>query len=159
MNANDYGYGAEWLRGRGKVVSEEGARCAELLNEWQLGIYHIDSEVMRASWDRNFVELTIYAGGGLHTFDNDLLTRLVFLAHDHCIRVSIEPCNPTYLRLRLHPRVRETEAQYRLYYRHPRLMEAMLTHCRQRQPAPFFYKNPSEGTEPTTEEVEGAKSN
>lgn len=41
---------------------------------------------------------------GLATTDFDHLTRLVVAAHDLSVRVSIEKCNPQYLRLVFHDR-------------------------------------------------------
>jgi len=53
------------------------------------GEHHIPSDVKPhgRGWK-------IQAYGDLATFDFDLLTRLVFLAHDRCIRVAIIPGGP-----------------------------------------------------------------
>ncbi len=43
--------------------------------------------------------------GDLATFDGDQLTRLVFLAHDRCVRVSILNSGPRMVRIVIHPRM------------------------------------------------------
>lgn len=124
MNANDVGYGTAWLRGCKKEVSEGGSRVAELVNWWQRGIYHAQEDVLRADWSGESVELIYYARGGrLATYDADDLTRLVVGAHDAAIRVSIEPCNPQYLRIWFHPRGRTSPS---FYGRHPSMVGRLI---------------------------------
>lgn len=121
-NANDYTYGEDWLRACGKTVSEKGARCANLINWWLRGIYHAQDDVLRADWSGEYVRMTIYARGGYATFDGDNLTRLVVGAHDHGIRVDLTPCNPSYIRLLLHPRSRR---HGHMFERHPNIDTAI----------------------------------
>lgn len=121
-SANDATYGADWLRANEKVLSPEGERVANLVNWWLRGIYHAQADVLRADWSGTYVEVIFEACGRLATFDADDLTRLVVGAHDHAIRVSIEPCNPRYLRLRFHPRHRDLGS---IYGRHPRIDQAI----------------------------------
>ena len=124
LNADDIGYGTAWLRSCRKEVSENGSRVAELINWWLRGIYHAQSDVLRADWSGDFVELIYYARGGqLATYDADDLTRLVVGAHDAAIRVSIEACNPQYLRLWFHPRSRNGE---NFYSRHPSMIGRLI---------------------------------
>lgn len=59
--------------------------------------------------------------GSLATFDFDHLTRLVILAHDRCIRVSVEPRSFQYLAICMWPR-KEAGA---LHDRHPTIEEAI----------------------------------
>ena len=58
--------------------------------------------------------------GSLATFDFDELTRLVFLAHDRCIRVEISQGGPNRLRIAIWKREREGPQ----YARHPTIQEA-----------------------------------
>src|SRR4051812_35405006 len=91
-----------------EAPSDAGIRVAELLHEWN-GLHHFDSAAMKkVEWSNTvFIELKLskfFSIGQLSTFDFDSLTRLVFLAHDHCIRASIAPCNPQHLSIVFHPR-------------------------------------------------------
>jgi hypothetical protein len=60
--------------------------------------------------------------GDLSTYDFDTLTRLVFAAHEFCIRVSIINGGPRALKIMLHPRDGTTGA---IYTRHPTLIAAI----------------------------------
>ena len=120
--------GADWIKSNLKyvkpemVVSDFGEKVADFLGELFYGIYHLDDKSLwRVDWSNTrYIEMSFYSGG-LSTFDFDELTRLVFLAHHYCIRVSVKPCNFNYLRLVFHPRERNAD----LYHRHPSLDEAV----------------------------------
>ena len=105
--------------------SEVGLRVAALLDEWH-GLHHFDERSMKKiDWSNPmFVLLTLdhhTSPGQLATYDFSGLTKLVFLAHDHCIRVDLMPCNGSYLKLMFHPRQREGS----MPQRHPMLEEAV----------------------------------
>lgn len=106
--------------------SEVGIRVAQLLDAWD-GLHHFEESLMKkVQWSNPlFIEMRLShhtSVGQLSTFDFDNLTRLVFLAHDHCIRVDINPCNGSYFTLQFHPRhVREGS----MSQRHPTLEEAV----------------------------------
>jgi hypothetical protein len=69
--------------------------------------------------------------GDLSTFDFDRLTRLVFMAHDRCIRVEIASSGPRYMKIIIHKRAqREGE----IWSRHPTI-ESALGAWRKRNPA------------------------
>jgi hypothetical protein len=92
----------------GSEPSDAGLRVAQLLDEWK-GLHHFQERTLKkVNWshDRCFtLKADRYGGCGcLATFDFFDLTTLVFLAHDHCIRVEIEPCNFTCLTITFHPR-------------------------------------------------------
>ncbi len=59
--------------------------------------------------------------GSLATFDFDELTRLVFLAHDRCIRAQVESGGPNRLRIAIWKRGREGDFSAR----HPTIEQAM----------------------------------
>lgn len=92
---------------------------ADMLGVWQRGIYHISPEVEKGIWTERMVE--IRHGGDLATFDLDTLTRLVFLAHDRCVRVEISPRANRYFTMRFHPRKRDGKG----FERHPTLEDAV----------------------------------
>jgi hypothetical protein len=114
--------GADWIEEAIGPCSEFGRRVADLLVEWQAGIYHLDTKALkRVNWtDPRLITLTVrfisYA-----TFDGSYLTRLVFLAHDACIRVELEAVGPRCMRIWFHPRKRDGH----LAERHPTLEEAV----------------------------------
>lgn len=121
--------GAEWLRGNvryykqmdGKEVSELGARAADLLGYVWRGIYHIKDSLPKVDWSaKRDIKITIY--GGLSTFDNSLLTRLVIGAHDACLRVEIEAATHHYLRLWISER---NGREGRFYEYHPTIEQAI----------------------------------
>lgn len=47
----------------------------------------------------------ILYSGNLATYDSDILTRLVYLAHKYLYRVEISQCNFRYLNIRVHRRM------------------------------------------------------
>lgn len=90
------------------VPSASGLRVAALLEAWD-GLHHFEpSALKKVDWTNpRFQVLKLNKGhniGGLATHDFDTLTRLVFLAHDHCIRVGIGPVNQQMLEFMFHPR-------------------------------------------------------
>lgn len=113
-----------WCKGE---PSECGKRVARLLAEWVGGAHHLPQEAMKkVDWqNQRYVVVkadSSLTGGGLSTFDFTDLTRLVFLAHDHCIRVDIRPLNPQLLALTLHPR---NSRDGGMTARHPTLEKAV----------------------------------
>lgn len=113
--------GADWIRAMNrtkKELSPIGEEVADLLGELFLGIYHIERDVRRADWSTTgWITMTI-TGQCWSSFDGDLLTRLVLLAHDRCIRVEMEAVAPRVMRLSFHKRQRTSE---HVWGRHPTL--------------------------------------
>jgi len=110
-----------WSKG---PPSDVGLRVAKLLEEWD-GLHHFKEDMMRkVDWaNDHFIAVKLRAG--MATFDFNGLTRLVFLAHDHCIRIEIAPLNPQLLRVLFHPRhVREGS----ICERHPTLEQAVASY-------------------------------
>jgi hypothetical protein len=119
--------GADWLQRnlayRGCEISVFGRKVANLLGDVFAGIYHIESAVLsrKVDWGCTYrIKIALY--GGVSTYDHDLLTRLVVLAHDRCIRLEINGAAHGYLHLIFTPRVgRDAD----LYNRHPTMEEAI----------------------------------
>lgn len=114
-----------------QTVSELGAQAAAVISTLVVGLHHWDTNALRrVDWsNKHYIE--IVTNLPLATWDGDALTRLVFLAHDACLRVDVQPASPQYLRLLFHSRQR----QGTLFQRHPTIEDA-LTQWRKRHPAP-----------------------
>lgn len=118
----DHHAGAEWVAARiGAPLSPLGVKVADLLGYLFAGVYHIDRAVLRADWSNPSWIVVILRYETLSTFDNSLLTRLVFLAHHLALRVEVTAAAPNLLRLTFHQRRREG----RIFERHPSLQEAV----------------------------------
>lgn len=104
--------GSEWLESAYKHMPEKtmspfGKEVADILGQAFKGIYHISRDALRADFSEDgYVSLTISAFRDWSTYDGELLTVLVVLCHEACIRMQIEPAGPRYLRLRFHKRQR-----------------------------------------------------
>src|SRR5262249_33958770 len=87
------------------------------------GIYHLEGATL-IDWSNNHhIEVRV-AHKEWATFDSSLLTRLVFLCHDRCVRVSINPRGHHSLTLLFHPRQRDGG----VWSRHPTLEQAIADH-------------------------------
>lgn len=81
--------GADWVRASLKVEpSEVGALAADILGEVFRGIYHVP-DVEDVDWKNDPFIVVKLGRLSLSTFDSDLLTRLVVLAHDRCVRIQV----------------------------------------------------------------------
>lgn len=99
--------GANWVKSVFKCdMSPLGEAVADLLGDVFLGIYHLDEKALkRVDWSNTYyIEFCFGDRKELCTWDYDELTRLMVLAHDRMIRVSIEPRNFRCLTLRFHQR-------------------------------------------------------
>jgi len=68
-------------------VTDEQLRCLRLVSQWLRGLHHAPDTVRPCTVDG--IELVFHRGQSFASFDFDELTRLVFLAHDLCVRASI----------------------------------------------------------------------
>jgi hypothetical protein len=114
--------GSEWVAARRdcKQLSPLGVAAADFLGDVYLGIYHINARALaKVDWSaKDCVDITL--GDDLATYDSDMLTRMVVLAHDRMLRVEIRGIGPGYLRLRISQRAtRDPKAS--VYERHPSL--------------------------------------
>lgn len=116
--------GSEWVeRATKSQLSELGRQVADLLGDWQRGIYHIGRFVHQTDWKNTHWIEVILPDSDLATFDSDGLTRLVVLCHDRCIRMVVVAVTNRYIRLIFHPRKREGQ----MGERHPTMEQAIET--------------------------------
>lgn len=97
--------GAGWMqRNISTNMSKLGMAVADLLGEVYLGIYHLNTtSLKKVNWDDEYyIEFNL--DRDMATVDFDELTKLVVLAHDRMIRVSISGAAPGYLKLLFHQR-------------------------------------------------------
>ena len=101
--------GANWIKNSlKKEMSPLGESVADLLGDVFLGIYHLDFKALnRVCWEDDYVVIFVYRGD-LATVDFNQLTRLVVLAHDRMLRISIEGVGPGYMKLIFHQRHKRT---------------------------------------------------
>ncbi len=131
MSAATSWLASNYLGGDEARFSPHGRNVAELLWTWARGIYHMEPAALRkAEWSSARL-VQVWVSGDLATFDYDELTRLVFLAHDHSVRLAIKSHGPGRIALMFWPRTREGD----LTRRHPTLEQAVAT-FRARNPAP-----------------------
>ncbi|MFP4345627.1 MAG: hypothetical protein ACLFU8_13110 [Anaerolineales bacterium] len=107
--------GADWVREAFRIEpSELGAIVADLVGDVFFGIYHVQALLDKTDWTNpRWIEVQIDCD--LSTVDNDLLTRLVVLAHDRMVRVSISGGWRSRLRLEFHKRDRREGAIWERY--------------------------------------------
>ncbi len=93
---------ANWLRKCGKQVSPFGEKVATFLDKAYGGIHNVDKKMMDANFlHHSYISVTVNDGGNSRhaTYDSDVLTRMVFLAHAMNIRFSIQASTHGYLKL------------------------------------------------------------
>lgn len=113
MNHKRTGYsGSDWLKEswfKAGEMSPLGEAVGDLLGDVFYGIYHLPtSNLRKVDWTNKYwIEFSLM-WHDLATVDFDDLTRLVVLAHDRMLRVSIKAAAPRNLCLVFHQRkVRE----------------------------------------------------
>lgn len=117
--------GAEWLERNLKIarpgveISQFGRQVADLLGYAYRGLYHL-SGVEKRDWNSED-RITVPIYGDLSTFDFDILTVLVFLAHSMAIRLEVQPAGPRMVRLLFSKRQRDGN----IFDRHPTIREAL----------------------------------
>jgi hypothetical protein len=96
--------GSEWVAlSLKKELSPLGCEVADVIGQVWRGIYHQEKAARKTDWTNpHHIEFVIF--GGLNSFDDDMLTRLIVLCHDRMLRLEIEPCAFRYLRLVFHQR-------------------------------------------------------
>lgn len=131
--------GADWLLANSKHwkkvpnISSFGKRVADLLGEVFEGLYHLEEKALRRTdWESDhYIQICLY--GELATYDASLLTELVVLCHDRCIRLEIRGKGPRYLGLGFSIRQRTKS----VFTHHPTMEEAVArTRERYTEPTP-----------------------
>lgn len=85
-------------------VNRKFIRCVNFLEDL-FGLHHIhQSSLFKNDCTNPWCEILLYGGASFATVDGPQLTSLVLMAHDHCIRVDVSPCNMKYLKITLYPR-------------------------------------------------------
>lgn len=109
-----YGYaGSEWIeKSLGVACSPLGRDAADLLGDVFLGIYHLNTHALqKVDWlNKHCVEFNL--NHSLCTVDGNELTRLIVLAHDRMLRVEIDACNFTHIKLRISKRLSREGSLY-----------------------------------------------
>lgn len=93
------------------ACTDEQRRCWDALTWAFKGAHHFDGPVYAHGQG---VRTT--AHGGASTFDDDLLTRLVVVAHIDAVRIEIVNGGPSRLGVMAHPRKRDSDCSMA---RHP----------------------------------------
>jgi len=88
----------------------------QFFSDFYFGSHHFPAKIQE--WGDGWC---INHPGSIATFDFDSMTRLVFMAHDRCIRVGVEHGGPRALRICIWQRVREGS----MSQRHPTLEQAI----------------------------------
>jgi hypothetical protein len=118
--------GADWIKSALKItdMSPLGEETANILGELYLGIYHLESRhLKKVDWSQRDNIDVVLGWQSFSTYDNDKLTKLVFLAHHRAIRVEIYPHSFKYLRLVFSRRSRLGAK----HEKHPSINDAVLT--------------------------------
>lgn len=103
-------------------ISPLGRAVADFLGELFLGIYHLDMPALhKVEWGNNHHISVSIGWKDWATYDYDLLTRLVFLAHHMALRVELCPTRSQYVRLMFHQRTRKGAG----FSSHPSLRQAV----------------------------------
>lgn len=97
------------------------------INQFILAAFGGPHRVGKIRFDDNrqfgYAEFTVLMDS-LATFDADTLTRIVFAAHDWCVRIEFANGGPRRVKLRVHPRHARDGS---MHERHPTLQAAVDT--------------------------------
>jgi hypothetical protein len=103
-------------------ISPLGRKVALILTQLFGGMHHVSSsQIAKMDW-KNDHYMQYNHFGSMATFDGNMLTRLVLLAHEHCCRIEIRPCNFKSIRIAFSWRDGRDGP---LYSRHPTIKEIL----------------------------------
>lgn len=100
-------------------MSDDQWECYQMLADLYRGFHHITGKLHDSG---KGIRLNTTQVGAFATFDFDILTRAVIMAHDRMIRFEICPSGPGMLGLEFHKR---HTREGRMYERHPTIEEAI----------------------------------
>lgn len=115
-----------YLRYRGLDVSDFGAMAAEFASRYYGGLHHFpkhDFGLKKVAWNSDNHLSWLDDQGQVSSFDDSGLTRLVLLAHDLGLRVTIEAA--TVRRLRITVGKRDVDGCFSGFDRHPTIEETV----------------------------------
>lgn len=118
------GKGAEYVKLLTRQsLSPLGEVAADILGVLYRGCHHIDDGALeRVRWDNpRYISIVLFETD-IATFDFNMLTNIVFLAHWLAVRISIKPKSHRYIEMLFHQRKRTGEFSQR----HPSLDDAVI---------------------------------
>jgi hypothetical protein len=102
-------------------ISPLGEKVANILGLLYRGLYNCDAH-HRIKWgETRCIEINV-DDNYFSTYDFDYLTRLVFLAHEFCVRVSVCQSGRGMIKIQFHERKNRTGG---MWERHPTLDHAV----------------------------------
>jgi hypothetical protein len=101
-------------------MTKDQQHCYQMLCDWLGGAHHVP-QVKPCGLG---IKVCVFANG-LSTFDFHLLTKLVFFAHDRCVRVELANGGPWRIGVKLH---RRHTREGCVGERHPTMEEALQKH-------------------------------
>lgn len=104
--------GADWIERTFGIVdmSPLGKAAADFFGDVFKGIYHLPyKQLKKVNW-RDECVISINLSAEIATVDNGVMTRIVVLAHDRMLRVSINALTPQFLRWAITQRKARGEA-------------------------------------------------
>lgn len=104
-------------------MNEDQWECFEMLCDLFFGAHHVHGKIYECGPKGIYINCT-NANNVFGTFDYSNLTRAVIMAHDRCIRFSIEPSGPSMLKLVFH---KQHKRDGQMHERHPTLEQAIET--------------------------------
>jgi hypothetical protein len=105
------------------VIDPFGIRASRVLAKVYKGLHHCP-KIHKFNEGREFEYWEVNDWRDLATYDSDELTRLVFAAHDECIRASVVSSGPNMVKIRLHNRTVRTGGSF--WTRHPTIEDAII---------------------------------
>ncbi|HEY4288242.1 MAG TPA: hypothetical protein VGN00_14155 [Puia sp.] len=118
-----------------KQMMEEEA--LDFFSELYGGMHHVPGYKVHEWGDGSMVK---HDAGEMATYDHNMLTRLVLMAHDNCYRVSISNHGPKCLKICVWKRKGREGS---LFERHPTIEQAIEKHRDASNPINSYRKSPS----------------
>lgn len=101
-----------------------GYKTLAILTRLYNGMHHVpNTQIAKMDWtNKRFLSFKVR--DSMATYDYDMLTHLVLLAHEYCVRVEINSCNFHYFEIMFFNRINR---RGKYYERHPTIKKAGLT--------------------------------